>query len=748
MDTYEQTVVAEWSELTLTAIREGSAKPTPTAYQLYVAHTAMYDAWAAYDADAFGHYTKIFRPASESTEANKAEAISYAAYNTLSKLFPDQSETFAAYMDELGYDTTVDTTDTGSAAGVGNAAADGVFAARSGDGSDFENGFADITGYTPVNSPDPDADNAPGGEDFDPNRWQPLRVPNGTVVDENGNPVATDDPASYKDQVVLTPNWSSVTPFALPSGDAVRPDAPPQLGDFDVYVDALGAVTTGDQAYRDQFTAVLETSAELTVEQKVIAEFWADGPRTESPPGHWNQFAQDLSKREGYGVDDDVKLFFALNSAIFDASIATWEAKNHYDYIRPQSAIRDLYFDQEVEAWAGPNLGTQTILGQEWQPYQNTTFVTPPFQEFTSGHSAFSTAAAVVLAKYIGSDQFYDGVSVGNYDLNGDGELDLLGEFIAPELSFEDYDGPPVVLQWDTLGDAADEAGVSRIYGGIHIQDGDLRGRAIGDEVAELSFDKAETLFERGGDLLGGLRVGLYDTDSNSLIQSLNDGDKIDASLLAGGRVAIAAYVADDDPLADIVESVMFDLNHGASMRTENVEPYALFGDIGGDFYSGEGLQLGENTLSLGLYTADQGRGDEIGAASLTFEFVDDNVTFGLYDAATDALITMLEEGAEIARSTVADREVTIAAYVADDSFQFMDAESMRLNMDNGAVKRVENVEPYALFGDRDGDFFGGEIAAGDHTLAYEVYSEDGGAGVLLAHDVFEFTILDDPALM
>lgn len=507
-----KSVVGQWNELLLDAIRSGAAKPTETTYQLHLTHSAIYDAWAAYDPSAYGHYGNIERPTAEHTEANKVEAISHAAYRMLVDFFPGQQAKFDAFMAELGLDPADTATDPATPASVGNLAAANVFAARADDGANRQGGYADTSAYAPVNSADPRAPNAPGGEDFDPNRWQPLRVPNGTAVDENGNPVATDDPATYNDQVALTPHFGTVTPFALPSGDAVRPPAPPRLGDFGDYVDGLGNVTTGDAAYRAQFGQVLEISANLTPEQKAIAEYWADGPRTESPPGHWNQIAQDISLREGYGIDDDVKLFFALNAAIFDAGIATWEAKYAYDLVRPQSAIRDLYWGQEVEAWAGPNLGTQTILGEEWQPYQATTFVTPPFPEFTSGHSGFSMAAAKTIAAYVGSDVFHDGVTFGNYDLDDIPGVDLLGQYVVTELSFEDYDGPPITLQWETLTEAAAEAGISRLFGGIHIQDGDLRGREIGAAAAEIAQHRWEALFTRGGD------DDLQGTDAGELI--------------------------------------------------------------------------------------------------------------------------------------------------------------------------------------------------------------------------------------
>ncbi len=498
----EQSLVAQWNEMLLEAIRSSGAKPTETTYQLYLTSAAVYDAWAAYDPAAYGQYSQLDRPAAEHDMAHKAAAVSYAAYAMLSHFFPARQAEFDAFMDQLGYDISVTGTDPSTGAGLGNLAAQNVLAARAGDGSNAENGYADTTGYVPVNSADPDDPNAPGGPDFDPNAWQPLRVPTGTVVDENGVPIVDpNDPASYEDQIALTPHWGGVDPFALTSGDQFRPEAPPELGNFNVYVDGAGNVTTYDQAWRDQFTEVMQASADLTTEHKVIAEFWADGPRTESPPGHWNQIAQDIALREGHGIDEDAKLFFAVNAAVFDAGIATWEAKFHYDFIRPQSAIRDLYFGQEVQAWGGPNMGTQTILGQEWQPYQNVTFVTPPFPEFVSGHSAFSMAAARTIAAFVGSDAFYDGTTLGNYDLDNVPGVDLLGQYVASELAFEDWqDTEPVVLQWETLTEAAEEAGISRIYGGIHIQDGNLRSLDLGEQVAAQAQMYWQALFTRGGD--------------------------------------------------------------------------------------------------------------------------------------------------------------------------------------------------------------------------------------------------------
>ena len=153
--------------------------------------------------------------------------------------------------------------------------------------------------------------------------------------------------------------------------------------------------------------------------------------------------------RDQHDLADDVKFFFALNNALFDTGIAIWDAKYAHNYVRPQTAIRHLYADQEILSWGGPNQGTQLIDGSTWQPYQDVTFVTPAFPEYTSGHSGFSFAAATVLEAFTGSD----------------------------------------------VWDAAAEAGRSRLYGGIHIQDGDLRAREMGVQVAKDAWTATTELF-------------------------------------------------------------------------------------------------------------------------------------------------------------------------------------------------------------------------------------------------------------
>jgi hypothetical protein len=296
------------------------------------------------------------------------------------------------------------------------------------------------------------------------------------------------------DQAFLTPHWGAVKPFALASGDQLRPPPPPMLGFDAPYVDALGNETTNDAAFRDQAAQILAASGALTDEHKVIAEFWADGPHTWTPPGHWMQLAIGLSLREGHDLDADICMFMALSGALLDAGIAAWDAKRAYDYVRPATAIPYLYAGQRVRAWAGPERGSQVIDGADWRPFQPSTFVTPAFPEYVSGHSTFSAAAAEVLTRYTGSSVMFDGVTRLGRDYDGDGVEDLLGRHVAMPGSLSLDDGPaaPVTLRWATLQEAADQAGLSRRYGGIHFQDGDLRGREMGRRIGELVYANAQ----------------------------------------------------------------------------------------------------------------------------------------------------------------------------------------------------------------------------------------------------------------
>ncbi|MEM7331875.1 MAG: vanadium-dependent haloperoxidase [Chloroflexota bacterium] len=499
-------LVVIWNEAMLSAVRHGSPRPTVISRSLFMVHAGIYDAWSAYDTTAvpYAMDASLRRPLDEHTDANKAEAVSQAAYHLLVAQFPQyeaDSNTFSNLMNQLGYEITTDADPT-TPSGIGYIAAQAMLAAREVDGSNSANNFTDITSdlypelYIAANSADPTAENGIGQINFDPNRWQPLRVPTGAQMDELGLPVAdASNPASFVDQQFLTPHWGGVIPFAMTSGSQFRPPMPPQFGSDEPYVDALGLEMTHNEAYMIQMQEVVEYSANLTDEQKVIAEFWADGPRSETPPGHWNAIAHGISYRDSHGIDEDVKMYFALNAAIFDAGISAWEAKRYHDYVRPASAIQHMFAGEMIESWGGPDQGTQMILGEEWLPYQSLTFVTPPFAEYVSGHSTFSAAAAEVLTAFTGSDAFYDGTTMlMNEDFNNDGIPDMLGQHIVAigGNMFENSPETVIILRWETFKEAADEAGLSRLYGGIHFQDGDWHGRYMGEQIGVQAYGLAE----------------------------------------------------------------------------------------------------------------------------------------------------------------------------------------------------------------------------------------------------------------
>jgi hypothetical protein len=107
----------------------------------------------------------------------------------------------------------------------------------------------------------------------------------------------------------------------------------------------------GSDEYRAQAEELIKLSAGLTDEQKMTAEYWLDGPSSEPPPGHWNRFAEWVSARDHHSLDDDVKMFFALNNALFDASIAAWDMKREFDSVRPITAITLLFHGTKIRSW-------------------------------------------------------------------------------------------------------------------------------------------------------------------------------------------------------------------------------------------------------------------------------------------------------------------------------------------------------------------------------------------------------------
>jgi hypothetical protein len=426
-------VVLQWNNEALECIRLVRTPPAVNARALFIVHSAAYDAWAAYDARAKGTRLggTLRRPSSERTTANKNQAISHAAYRAASWVWPGCQASWDAQLEALGY-TPGDAT---TAATVGRTAADAVIAHRSNDNSNQANNYADTSGYQPINPPAP----APL---VDPWRWQPQ-----------------------PGQTASAPHWRNVTPFnpnALP--DTQVPNPPRSVSQ------------TADN--------ILMESAGLNDRKKSMAVYWADGPGSETPPGHWNLIAQWLSRRHRQTLDQDAKLFLALNGGLLDASITAWKCKYRFDFARPVSVVRHFKAGSTVTAWRGPYQGIGPIQGETWRPY----IPTPSFPEYTSGHSTFSAAAAAVLKDFRGSDA-----------LNASARVAKGTSFVEP--ATDTQVGVPAAdqtLTWARFEDAANEAGLSRRYGGIHWQFGDTSARDNGKKMGEGAFSHAKKLWEGG----------------------------------------------------------------------------------------------------------------------------------------------------------------------------------------------------------------------------------------------------------
>ena len=548
-------------------------------------------------------------PVAVDKEKSRREAISYAAYRLLSHRFKslpgieNPQLAFDRFLAEFGYDASITSTDysSGSAAALGNYIAKCMIEFGLQDGSNEDHAYVPLA-YRPVNSYL--APGLPGNPDIqDPNRWQPLALDK--YIDQSGHafpsgaaefigpewggvvPFALKkedaktfkrkgfdyrvyhDPGAppqlnpktggggsdeYKWNFSLVSIWSS----HLDASDGVMWDiSPGAMGNLQSLPTTFAEVQRfynlkqgGDigeghainprtgQPYKPNMVPRGDYG-------RVLAEFWADGPDSETPPGHWfvilnyvNDHPAMIKKFRGKGalMDDlewDVKSYFSLGGAVHDAAISAWGIKGWYDYVRPISAIRfmadrgqssepdqpryspagiplqpglvELVTDDDplagvnkenvdkikLYAWRGPDwvkdpkqdvAGVGWILAENWWPYQRPSFVTPPFAGYVSGHSTYSRAAAEVLTRLTG-DPFFPGG---------------MGEFPAKKddfLVFEKGPSVDVVLQWATYRDASDQCSLSRIWGGIHPPADDYPGRLIGIQVGNDAFDLALQYF-------------------------------------------------------------------------------------------------------------------------------------------------------------------------------------------------------------------------------------------------------------
>ncbi|MFK8046015.1 MAG: DUF6851 domain-containing protein [Crocinitomicaceae bacterium] len=568
-------------------------------------------------------------PEPSNIDSARSEAISFAAYRMLSHRFQNSPGAATvlplldALMISLGYDNTNTSVNypAGDPAALGNYIAQEIIAFGLQDGSNEQNDYVNIY-YNPVN---PSLAPTISGNSslVDPDRWQPLSFD--VFIDQSGNQIPFNTPEFLSPEwgavIPFSLNDSVKNVYTRDGDDYVvyhDPSAPPYLDTvnasalieeyqwgfslvsvwsshldstsnvlWDISPASIGNVQSyptnvpdlqnfydltegGDPGIGHPLNPAtgLPYSPQIVPRAdyaRVLAEFWADGPDSETPPGHWFELLNYVSdhpdfekKWKGKGVELDalewdVKAYFTMGGAVHDAAIAAWGIKGWYDYIRPISAIRYMadrgqstdntlpnyspdgipllagYIELvtpidigqgfnasdtgkiKVLAWRGPDYisdpendvaGVGWILAENWWPYQRPTFITPPFAGYISGHSTFSRAAAEVMTAMTG-DEFFPGG---------------MGEFVAVKdsfLVFEDGPSVDITLQWATYRDASDQCSLSRIWGGIHPPVDDIPGRLIGEKIGVRAFDYADKYMDVKQPSVSSISVNL---DTISLI--------------------------------------------------------------------------------------------------------------------------------------------------------------------------------------------------------------------------------------
>ena len=532
-------------------------------------------AFLGQDYDGFVAAFDGFTPATD-VETARDEAIAFGMYRLLRHRFanaPQASNLFLGYdehMATLGYDVSFTSTDysTGDGRALGNHLAEQIIAFGQQDNANEQNDYAN-TVYEPLN-PSLIVDLPGNSTVVDLNRWQPLTLD--LFIDQSGNPIPGETPPFLSPEWGQVTSWAlsdeDLTTYTRDGFDYKvyhDPGLPAMhqadgSGTTDIYIEghAMVALWSGlldptdgvmwdispaSSGNRDSYPTTLETYGTLydannggspspghsvnpSTSQayvpnmvprgdyaRVLAEFWADGPDSETPPGHWFTILNYVSDHpelvqqfQGEGdilgdLEWDVKSYLALGAAMQDCAIAAWGAKGWYDSSRPVTAIRGMAElgqsrptfqlssgrlplvpvplngsggdpspglgergQNEVWAWKGSAAinnvdtdfaGVGWILAKAWEPYQRPSFVSPNFAGYVSGHSTFSRAAAEVLTAFTGDAYFPGGMGTFNAPA---------GEFLV----FEDGPSVDIAMQWATYQDASDECNLSRIYGGIH----------------------------------------------------------------------------------------------------------------------------------------------------------------------------------------------------------------------------------------------------------------------------------------
>jgi len=537
------------------------------------------------------------------------EAISFAMYRIMRNRFAASPgigyiyQLIDGFMADRGYDTSIQSVDyeVDGAAALGNYVASCILDYGLADNSNEQNGY--VNQFYQASNP-PLVIQFEGNQSIvDYNKWQPLTLD--VFIDQAGNEIPLNTPeflspewgyvspfALQKEDLTIYNKdgdeyWVYHDPGPPPTIDAINGEgtsseyewgfslvskwsahldkndptiidiSPASIGNIasypqnilelrDFYNDIAGGdVSRGRVMNPKTGLPYVEQLVSRGDYGRILAEFWADGPDSETPPGHWVAILNEIKDHPEYDkryngtgevldeLEYDVKAYLTLSGAMHDAAITAWGAKGYYDYVRPVSAIRALAdlgqstsdtlpsyhpagFKLEeglielvyggdalagsngenigkikLYAWRGPDYipdpssseaGVGWILAENWWPYQRPSFVTPPFAGYVSGHSTFSRAAAEVLTLLTGDEYFPGGMGVFQAPAN---------EFLV----FENGPSQNIQLQWATYRDASDQCSLSRIWGGIHPPADDIPGRLMGLEIGVDAFNYAREFF-------------------------------------------------------------------------------------------------------------------------------------------------------------------------------------------------------------------------------------------------------------
>lgn len=424
----QSSLAVRWNKLALSAIKYTNTSPPLAARVLAMLHTAMYDAWSVYDKQAISTTTaRYIKRHHDCGEDDVPKAISYAAYRVLAHCFWIVLPGEHRNMFRQLMEEYNYDADDCS---YDTSSPQGIGNLVAKLVSEYRHGDgANQGGLFYYAAPWFDFT---GYQSRNPSLPAPVKDVN------YWQPLTGSD---GKPQTFLAAHWPLVKPFALQYAWQFRPGPPYNTKDT-------------PREFRKQAEEIYDLSQRLTGEQKAIAEYWADGPGMVTPPGHWCEIAQYVAGRNDYAEADCIKLFFALGNALLDASVACWDCKRKYEAVRPVTAIRTL------------------LRRTDW----NTFIPTPPFPEHVSGHSTFSRAASVILKNFTGSDEF-----------GAAGVFEKGVSQAEPGKPEEDIQLPV----WETFTAAAQQAGLSRLYGGIHFRKGNEDGLQLGEQVGNQVWEKA-----------------------------------------------------------------------------------------------------------------------------------------------------------------------------------------------------------------------------------------------------------------